>query len=99
MEILNKLKNGEYSLAKTYWLFGVVANLPFNIFFNIDGLTIEPIILVLLAAIAYNYFWILGCWKAASDYQGIAIWSILAKVACVLTGLSLLLAIVTILSL
>lgn len=99
MEILNKLKNGEYSLAKTYWLFGVVANLPFNIFFNIDGLTIGPIILVLLAAIAYNYFWILGCWKAASDYQGIAIWSILAKGVCVLTGLSILYALVTILSL
>ena len=27
MEILNKLKNGEYSLVKTYWLFGVVGNL------------------------------------------------------------------------
>jgi hypothetical protein len=98
MEILNKLKNGEYSLVKTYWLFGVVGNLPFNIFLRIDGLTLGTIFFVLVIAIAYNYFWILGCWKAASDYQGLALWSILAKIACALSGLSLLFGLVTLLS-
>ena len=99
MEILNKLKNGEYSLVKTYWLFGVIGNLPFNIIFSISVLSLEAITFAFFMAIAYNYFWILGCWKAASDYQGIAIWSILAKGVCVLTGLSILYALVTILGL
>ncbi len=31
MKFLNKLKNGEFGLAKTYWLYGVIVALPFNI--------------------------------------------------------------------
>ena len=31
MEFLNKLKNGEFGLAKTYWLYGVIVAIPLNI--------------------------------------------------------------------
>lgn len=99
METLNKLKNGEYSLAKTYWLFGVLGNLPFNIYFRTDGGTLGLIIFVLLLALAYNYFWITGCWKAATNYEGLALWAILAKIVCVLTAISWTVAFITLFSL
>ena len=36
------MKNGEFGLAKTYWLYGVIVALPFNIIIEYIGLAECP---------------------------------------------------------
>lgn len=85
MEFLNKLKNGEFGLAKTYWLYGVIVAIPLNIIIEYIGLNTITFNILFLIEIAYFYFWILGCWKAASEYEGSAPWPFLTKLFCIIT--------------
>ena len=86
MEWLIKLKNGDYSLVVTFWIFNilytaietfcflVILGSPFSIF---------PLWLrwVLgLSAVAYRLVMFSGLWKAADKYEGLRIWDVLSKV-------------------
>jgi len=75
--------NGDFGLAKTYWLFGVIGSLVMRfliVFFAMNGMNI-----VLLLIIAFGYFivvWI-AVWNSATKYTGSQLWSILAKISVV----------------
>lgn len=79
---LNKLKSGDYGLAKTYWLFGVLTN-------SIAGLFVKVLVpvapnlgaLLILVCVAYNVIAMIGVWRAADSYKGEPLWAILAKIA------------------
>lgn len=77
-----KLFRGEYSLAKTYWLYSA---LPVTIFGKIisyiTSLTIFFPLFFLL--VTYHTIAIFGIWRAANKYDGWKVWSFLAKFMCV----------------
>ena len=90
MEFLNNLKSGQYGLAKTYWLFGVAIFLPLNMLYSSGVLSYELILVTFVLTVMYSYFWIIGCWVAASNYQGPMVWAVLAKVVTVINVIAIL---------
>lgn len=77
---LLKLKAGDYGLAKTYWLFGIL--------FPMIGLILGTFVFTggayyaLLAIYsAYMVFALGGIYNAAEKYQGNKTWAVLAKIA------------------
>lgn len=83
-----KLANGDFGLAKTYWLYGVLAGgvlvgVVGNIFSNVVT-SIGGLVIFMLASTAYEIPVFLGTWRAANKYQGPKIWAVLAKIAVVL---------------
>lgn len=89
MNAISDLWNGRFGLAKTYWLWGVLSGIPWGLVLSLvtPGSTLA--ILGLLALVAYYVIVNVGIWRAASQYQGIKAWAILAKVAVAITPASL----------
>lgn len=98
VDIFKSLKDGDFGLAKTYWLFGVLGNflisLPLNL---LTGLV--PIAVYSLFSLAYGVTVLLGIWNAANRYTGFKLWAILAKLAAILGFLFVILSIILLLSL
>ena len=87
--LFSRLANGDYGLAKTYWLYGVVIGVALNMVLRVVtslGMLAVAIVLVTI----YQAMVLLGTWRAASRYQGWKGWAILAKIATVLGWLSVL---------
>jgi hypothetical protein len=83
-----KLSNGDFGLAKTYWLYGVLVGIVSNILML--GATPTMALLLVLVMIVYAAFQLTGVWNASNRYTGLKIWAILAKIAVVISILSLL---------
>lgn len=84
-----KLANGCFGLAKTYWIYWVLVGVVLS---AVASSITSPagLIALLLAYSFYSVFALLGVWRAATKYQGAALWVILAKMASVLGALMLL---------
>ncbi|MBA5248681.1 MAG: hypothetical protein FE834_03980 [Gammaproteobacteria bacterium] len=78
-----KLSNGDFGLAKTYWIYNVLVNVVANILVELI-VSIELFVFVLVAMIAYSIPALIGLWKSASKYKGSKIWSVLAKIVTIL---------------
>lgn len=85
---LSNLVNGNYGLAKTYWLYGVLTSwlislvgLAAVILTKSQGLGVVLLIVFFL----YFVFIAAAIWNAANKYAGNRIWSALAKVSLVLS--------------
>lgn len=93
MNIFKKLWRGEYSLAKTYWLFGVVVNVflgfPINLYDVITPQSQVQYAYYLIGYLAlyaiYNVIACVGLWRSASSYQGPAGWKYFSKFIAALT--------------
>jgi len=83
-----KLANGDFGLAKTYWVYGVLVGFVVSIIINVIT-SIGGLVILMLAYTAYEIPVIMGTWRAANKYQGSKIWAILAKIAVVLGVISL----------
>ena len=76
----SKLIHGDYGLAKTYWLFGVLGSTVLSVFLMLSAvLAAELVIALYLVALSYAVVVLIGTWRAASRYQGPKHWAILAK--------------------
>ena len=94
-----KLSDGDFGLAKTYWLYGVLVSIVGNILMQgavLSG-SIALIIVLLLVVIIYAVFQLTGVWNASNRYTGLKIWAILAKIAVILGVLSLLFSVLAML--
>ncbi len=84
----SKLARGEFGLAKTYWLYGVlvgvIANVLSNVVTSIAGLVIFMVIYT-----AYEIPVLMGIWRASDKYQGPSAWAVLAKIAVILGAIML----------
>ena len=85
-----KLKNGDFGLAKTYWLYGVLVGFIIGVLEQIilaimrkDGI-ILVFIISLISAIYYFFFQYPGVWRAAKKYNGPKIWVILAQITVII---------------
>ncbi len=85
-----KLANGDFGLAKTYWLYGVVVSVAANIILKVLALTgsIGELVIFIPALMAYQILLLMGTWRAADKYQGEKIWAILAKISVVLGAIA-----------
>lgn len=83
-----KLANGDFGLAKTYWLYGVLVGIVVNIISNAVT-SVGGVVILILAYTAYEIPVIMGTWRAANKYQGSKIWAVLAKIAVVLGAIML----------
>ena len=94
---IKKLRDGDFGLAKTYWLFGVLAGIVANI---IGGLIESLLILLIFTAlqIVYMIFFYQGVWNAANKYEGKVIWAILAKIAVVIGVITIIVSFVRLIS-
>ena len=84
----SKLAGGEFGLAKTYWLYGVlvgvVANVSTSFITSIFGLVVTMIVYT-----AYEIPVLMGIWRASDKYQGPNAWAVLAKIAVILGAIML----------
>ena len=95
---LGKLANGDFGLAKTYWLYGVVVGVVVNIISNAVT-SIGGLVILMLAYTAYEIPVIMGTWRAANKYQGQKIWAVLAKIAVVLGAIMLVVGLLAVIGL
>lgn len=86
---VSKLVNGDFGLAKTYWLYGFVVGLIINVLTRIIP-SLGALAVILAVAIPYQVMVLLGVWRAADKYEGRKAWAILAKIATVLGWLGVL---------
>jgi hypothetical protein len=93
-----KLSNGDYGLAKTYWLYGVLVGFVVNI--EMKPITsIGLLVIVMLAYTAYEIPVVMGTWRAANKYEGSKVWAVLAKIAVVLGAIMLVVGLIAIVGL
>ena len=86
----SKLIHGDYGLAKTYWLFGVLGSFLLT---SLLPLISDELFLVLyLPVLSYCAVVYTGIWRAASKYQGPKYWAVLAKVAIFVAWIELIYA-------
>ncbi len=85
----SRLASGDFGLAKTYWLYGLVISVAINMALKVVT-SLGVLAVAILAVTLYQVIVLLGIWRAASRYQGWKVWAILAKIATVLGWLSVL---------
>ena len=105
MDLIKALWRGDVALVKTYWLFGVVAGIIFNIVFAyiehqsalystvLGGLFVLALVVFVFA---YSIFICFAIWRSANKYRGLQRYAILAKVAVILSVVALINAVLEI---
>lgn len=94
----SKLLRGDYGLARTYWLFGVLVGVGFNLLFDLVK-SVGVLVILFTIYLAYEVMLIMGIWRAATKYDGYPVWSFLAKTTCIFGGLVLIVSAFAILNL
>ena len=93
-----RLGRGDYGLARTYWLFNVPVGLVVSTLMGaVTTAGSQPAASMVAAAIwlgyiPYQVLVLVGVWKAARAYRGLALWSVLARVAVVLGSVGVVVA-------
>jgi len=83
--IIGRLWCGEVTLVKTYWLWGVLANIVLNIVVGLSPLINETLVIIASAfTVVYAIFISVAIWRSATRYEGKVLWKYLAKVAVIL---------------
>jgi hypothetical protein len=87
--MLENLWEGNFGLAMTYWVYGVLGGFVWGV--GILALKPDPegdlIKLIWLIFTLYYFVIYVGTWKAANKYVGRKVWSILAKFAIIIVVL------------
>ncbi|HZS07748.1 MAG TPA: amino acid permease [Blastocatellia bacterium] len=81
--------NGELSLVRTFWVYYVLVSLLpqfmlAGIAYYAGGATFLLLLFYLCYSVFVSVFVSVAVWRAASNYQGQAIWAVLAKTSAVL---------------
>lgn len=95
-DFLDRLADGDFGLAKTFWLFWILAQV---VVFGAVGLlsevgSIETKTIITFSKTIITFYFVyfvyllpvfIGVWRAANYYQGNKVWSILAKIWIILS--------------
>lgn len=91
MAFFGKVWRGEYSLAKTYWLFGVVVGVVYTVFLNMAAMATGEVGTAFFLMILYLPWYVVltgGVWRSANIYCATegknSLWGRLAQIAVVL---------------
>lgn len=93
----SELTEGNYSLAMTYWVYGVLGGFVWSVAiisiiqalsseWSQDSIAILSSVLY-LAMSAYFCAVYVGIWKSSDKYEGNRVWAILAKFVVVITAI------------
>lgn len=93
---IKKLWQGNYSLATSYWGFGVLGNIALAVpSAFIDNTSNTPANWALsIATLIYGIIVNVGIWRSATKYEGNAIWRVLAKVVVALAAAMLVFSVI-----
>lgn len=95
-----KLSNGDFGLAKTYWLYGVLVGSVLNLALNfVTSSKLWGFLLLVLVYTAYEIPRLMGTWRAANRYEGRKLWAILAKISTILSAISVIFGLIAIIGL
>ena len=85
---IKQLMDGDFSLAKTYWLYGIVGSVVMNLLliFPMMSGSMSLIIIAGLISVAYAFVVLTGIWNSATKHTGSKFWAVLAKIIVVLNG-------------
>ena len=89
-EMARDLIKGKYRLIEVFWLYYFVPVLVLNTLGGATGGLFS--VLLNLAALLWAGFMVIPIWKSADNYEGSAIFAVLAKVVAVLIGLKVVLS-------
>jgi hypothetical protein len=97
-----KLWQGQLSLPKTYWIFGVLVNIflgiPITIYLELSGEVQQSYFSLyigyFLIYLVYNVVVAIGLWRSATHYDKSKLWKYLSKAVAVISLLFIVLAIV-----
>jgi len=73
MNFLKKFYRGQYSLVKTFWLYGLI---PLSIYAGLlavaesKGMPSIALNAVKIPGLIYTLLWMAGAWQSAKQYQG-----------------------------
>ena len=93
--MLNKLVDGDYGLAKTFWLGVFLGNFIWKLIFGFAyGVRFPSALIALLGVCAVIYFGAvyLGVWNASTKYQGNKLWKYLSRIIVVAGSVMMLLS-------
>lgn len=80
---MKNLWSGDVPLSEAYWVYGWLLPMGLALAFVILGITLVPgsvpARLFVLVVGGYTVLWGVGTWRAASKYQGLKLWAVLAK--------------------
>lgn len=99
-EFFRKLRNGEFSLAQTFWVYGLVGKFIYYVLV-VKGICSQDVLFRLYESfgesgllfivgtiesiyVIYFIHVLLGMWRASDKYTGNQIWAVLAKIYVVL---------------
>ena len=100
-----KLVRGDFGLARTYWLFGVLVGLFVSALGRaaeaVSGQHVANLVAVgiWLCYVPYQILVLIGVWRAAGRYRGLALWSALARMAAVLGSIGVVVVLLAVLML
>jgi hypothetical protein len=94
----SKLADGDFGLAKTYWLYGVLVGVIVNIVSKAIS-SVSVLLVFMLVYTAYEVPVIMGTWRASGKYKGPKVWAVLSKIAVILGIISLVIGLLAVLSL
>jgi len=91
----SELTEGNYSLAMTYWVYGVLGGLVWSVAIlsivqalsselSRDSIQVLSGVLY-IAMVAYFYAVYVGIWKSSDKFKGNRVWAIMAKFIVVIT--------------
>lgn len=80
--MFTKLFNGDYGLAKTFWLGCFLPNILWKIIFMIAiGMKLPRVLILIIVVCFVLYFFAayIGLWSASNKYKGSRFWAYLSK--------------------
>ena len=95
-KLFPKLIAGEYGLAKTFWVFGIIPDfIMLPVIWVVENLLKHnrdiPLILtlILIAYLIYRPIVLIGTWRASTMYSGFKLWKYLSRAHVILGTLNL----------
>lgn len=85
--VLGNLWSGNYTLVKTYWLFGLVGGIAVTVLYlAVVGVTRSAFVAILgwLGVCVWQFFISVAIWRSAGKYTGSKVWAVLARVGVVI---------------
>ena len=90
-----KLQDGDFGLAKTFWLYGALVSFIASIIMELTAIiSIGFLAIIKLPYTVYGAAVIMGTWRAANKYEGPEIWAVLAKITAVLDAIMLIVGLI-----
>ncbi len=78
--------DGNLSLPHSYWIFGVAYSIAFGLIIAVIVLALGmPERTISVLSLPWIIFISIGIWKSSDKYKGPKFWSVLAKIAIVLS--------------